>query len=326
VFCGRGFEHPEEGVAVVGLLGDDADAGEFLGADDGAGTGLVVEVWRVCGSGGRGIGVRWDGELAEVGLDWRSSLVMLLLRLLLLWERMTVWVLSLVFVWGNSRGSLEGIEKSHGLTSQWCAARSWSSLMLLLGRMLGVLSKLLLLLLRLLLLLDCRGCAVTALLAALLEGALIEDGALDLRRQRLWVNEIDRLTGIRGLLRLLMLRQERPCWLRRHLRRTSLLIWVLPGSRLLSMAERKAGWHLLWVHGCLPRVVVVVRVAWLRRLSEDMIERRMRDMTLLLLLLLMLVLLVILVLLLVLCGTVAPGLKDRQKCTALVGLRYLCCL
>jgi hypothetical protein len=192
-------------------------------------------------------------------------------------------------------------------------------LLLLLRKTLALLSKLLVLLLVLLLWWWCS--TVPALLIVLLEGALIEDGALDLRGQRLGVDQVNRLTRMRWL-RLLLLRQACPVRLRWHLRRTNLLARVLPVGGLLSMSEWEV-WHLLRVDGCLSCVILMMGVVWLWSLCIYVVERRVQRLSILLLLQLLLLVMLLLILLRGLGSAIAPWLQNGQQGTTLVRLRHL---
>lgn len=77
--------------------------------------------------------------------------------------------------------------------------------------MLVMLGELPFLLLRWVLLLQQSRYTMAMLLGVLLERTLVENRALDLRRKRLRMNQIDGLATIRGLLgSLMLLRQTRP--------------------------------------------------------------------------------------------------------------------
>lgn len=140
---------------------------------------LIMVGSRSRNGSSRLIGISRDGKLAKMRLNcWRNSLLLLLL----LGEGVTVLALSCVLVRCRGWGALKGVEQGHRLSSKRCTTWCWSSLLLLLlllRKTLALLSKLLMLLL--LLLLRWRGSTVSMLLVVLLEGALVEDGALDLR-------------------------------------------------------------------------------------------------------------------------------------------------
>lgn len=102
---------------MICLLGDDANAGKLFGADARPGNGLGLNIGMILRGGWSGIGVGWDGELTKMGLDRGNNLVMLLLGLLLLLMgvRMSMRVLSFVFVGLGGWRALESVEEGHGL-------------------------------------------------------------------------------------------------------------------------------------------------------------------------------------------------------------------
>jgi hypothetical protein len=179
---------------VIGLLWYNADTCEFLRANARARLLLLLRTTllerlimvrsRSRSGSGRLIGVGRDSELAQVRLNCWGDL------LLMLGKGVTMLALSCVLVGCNRWGTLEGVEQGHRLSSKRCTTWYGSSLMLLLWllllllllllrRTLALLSKLLMLLLVLLLWWRCS--TVPTLLIILLEGALVEDGALNLR-------------------------------------------------------------------------------------------------------------------------------------------------